>query len=545
MKLVKSLLLGSAAGLTAVAGAQAADLPVKKAAPAVEYVRVCTAYGAGFFFIPGTDTCLRLSGRARGEYQYVSTRAFSGALANGDNTGYRGTGRINLDARTATDLGTVRTFIRFEMAGATGAYLNSGSNQRFGLAYSATGIDTFNRAQQQAFVDKAFVQFAGFTAGRASSFYDFYAHDLEFNGSTQGSDVFTTNVLAYTATLGGGLLATISVEDPTYRRQPVFTYVGGTITGTGPGTTAVNTQFFTAVPFTFDATGAPITFGNLDSIQRNQVPDVIGVLRLDQSWGSAQLSAGLHQINTGKYQGVFTATPAIAAGASVGLTGTAATVAAGNFVREPDAAYGFGVQAGVKINLPQIAAGDVLWLQAAYSQGALSYSGAGVFPYGRENNTLGIQGRFPVSSNDAVVDRFGRLRLTESASVTAAFLHYHTPQIRQAVFGSYAYVDYDNDLRTGNGPANLIFAPGTAAARSFTFSPTLRDYDLFSVGSNLIYSPVKDLDIGVEAAYSRVDIDGRVNDQNKNLGFLADGTPRKTVTFDDLFLARLRIQRDF
>ena len=62
MKLLKSSLLGSAAALAAVAGAQAADLPVKKAAP-IEYVRVCSTYGAGFFYIPGTDTCLRLSGR--------------------------------------------------------------------------------------------------------------------------------------------------------------------------------------------------------------------------------------------------------------------------------------------------------------------------------------------------------------------------------------------------------------------------------------------------------------------------------------------------
>ena len=73
MKLVKSLLLGSAAGLAAVAGAQAADLPVRKAAP-VEYVRVCSAYGVGFFYIPGTDTCLRVSGRARFEYNVASAR---------------------------------------------------------------------------------------------------------------------------------------------------------------------------------------------------------------------------------------------------------------------------------------------------------------------------------------------------------------------------------------------------------------------------------------------------------------------------------------
>src|SRR3712207_4034370 len=102
MKLVKSLLLGSAAGLTAVAGAQAPDLPVKKAAPAVEYVRVCTAYGVGFFYIPGTDTCLRVSGRTRAEYQYTSTRAYTGALANGDVSGFSGQGWVNFDARTQT-----------------------------------------------------------------------------------------------------------------------------------------------------------------------------------------------------------------------------------------------------------------------------------------------------------------------------------------------------------------------------------------------------------------------------------------------------------
>ncbi len=76
MKLVKSLLLGSAAGLAAVAGAQAADLPMRKAAP-VEYVRVCSAHGVGFFYIPGTETCLRVSGFARFEYNVASTRGWA------------------------------------------------------------------------------------------------------------------------------------------------------------------------------------------------------------------------------------------------------------------------------------------------------------------------------------------------------------------------------------------------------------------------------------------------------------------------------------
>ena len=65
MIMIKSLILGSAAGLVALSGAQAADLPVK--AKAVEYVRICSLYGAGFFYIPGTDTCIKLGGYLRVE----------------------------------------------------------------------------------------------------------------------------------------------------------------------------------------------------------------------------------------------------------------------------------------------------------------------------------------------------------------------------------------------------------------------------------------------------------------------------------------------
>ena len=60
----KSLLLGSAAALVAVTGAQAADLPVVEP---VDYVKVCDAFGSGFHYIPGTETCLKFSGRVRTE----------------------------------------------------------------------------------------------------------------------------------------------------------------------------------------------------------------------------------------------------------------------------------------------------------------------------------------------------------------------------------------------------------------------------------------------------------------------------------------------
>jgi hypothetical protein len=63
MTMIKSLILGSAAGLIAIGGAQAADLPVK--AKAVEYVKICSLYGAGFYYIPGTDTCIKIGGAIR------------------------------------------------------------------------------------------------------------------------------------------------------------------------------------------------------------------------------------------------------------------------------------------------------------------------------------------------------------------------------------------------------------------------------------------------------------------------------------------------
>ena len=68
MNAMKGLLLGTAAGLVAMSSAQAADLPVK--AKPVEYVKVCSLYGAGFFYVPGTDTCLKIGMYVRSDHGY-------------------------------------------------------------------------------------------------------------------------------------------------------------------------------------------------------------------------------------------------------------------------------------------------------------------------------------------------------------------------------------------------------------------------------------------------------------------------------------------
>ncbi|WP_198162473.1 porin, partial [Agrobacterium sp. C13] len=62
---IKSLLIGSAAALAAVSGAQAADAIVAAEPEPMEYVRVCDAFGTGFFYIPGTETCLKFQGYVR------------------------------------------------------------------------------------------------------------------------------------------------------------------------------------------------------------------------------------------------------------------------------------------------------------------------------------------------------------------------------------------------------------------------------------------------------------------------------------------------
>src|ERR1700739_543416 len=116
MKLAKSLILGSAAALVAVEGAQAADLPVK--AKAVEYVKVCSLYGPGFYYIPGTDTCIKLSGYLRAEIVANSNSDYSGPFAgaggaqNRFTNGYTWRSRedFDIDTRTATEYGVVRTY---------------------------------------------------------------------------------------------------------------------------------------------------------------------------------------------------------------------------------------------------------------------------------------------------------------------------------------------------------------------------------------------------------------------------------------------------
>src|SRR5438132_12101830 len=108
LRTIKNVVLTLAAASLASSGAQAADLPMK--ARAVEYVKVCSLYGAGFYYIPGSDTCIKLGGYLRTDFVANSNSDFDPA-ANGvagarnrlsNNYTWRAREGLSIDTRTAT-----------------------------------------------------------------------------------------------------------------------------------------------------------------------------------------------------------------------------------------------------------------------------------------------------------------------------------------------------------------------------------------------------------------------------------------------------------
>ncbi|WP_187970264.1 porin [Aquibium microcysteis] len=141
------LSLASVAALTSVNAAFAADAIVIAEPEPVEYVRVCDAFGAGFFYIPGTETCLKLDGYVRMQIGARGGASYSGGTYAGDYAeGWRFTtrARLNLDARSETELGTLRGFMRIQ-------------------------ADATNNADAAYGMDQAMVQLGGFYVGYTES----------------------------------------------------------------------------------------------------------------------------------------------------------------------------------------------------------------------------------------------------------------------------------------------------------------------------------------------------------------------------------------
>ena len=101
----KTLLLGTAAVFAVATGARAADLAV---AESVEYVKVCDAYGEGFFYIPGSDTCLKISGTMDVWAQWDSVAYREGTITKSDgeddlNYVFQTEADVTFQAKSMTD----------------------------------------------------------------------------------------------------------------------------------------------------------------------------------------------------------------------------------------------------------------------------------------------------------------------------------------------------------------------------------------------------------------------------------------------------------
>jgi Porin subfamily len=115
--------LGSAAGIFTVAGAQAADLSTK--AEPVEYVKACSLYGAAFWYVPGTDTCIKVGAFARLQAGYGGGGTFAGGSNVQPGTGdcggaldrttnmfnFQTRGAVSFDMRQQSQYGTLRSYI--------------------------------------------------------------------------------------------------------------------------------------------------------------------------------------------------------------------------------------------------------------------------------------------------------------------------------------------------------------------------------------------------------------------------------------------------
>ena len=521
--------MAAASVLATVAGAQAADLPTRKAAP-VQYVKICDAYGAGFFYIPGTDTCLRVGGLVLADLSVSNTpnrftaignttaaatlaglgigAAFQPA-ASRDAVSWGAVGRVELDARTQSPWGTVRSFIRVDSYFGSGAVANTGALSNVVLGLPALGTQA---ARESTILNKGFIQFAGFTMGRIQSMFDFFADATGYSGGLRGSNQ-TVNGLAYTATFGGGFSATLSLEDEVSHRAR------GSVPSVVP--TGVG-----AVPAAFGA--IPL---NVTQFLGTRMPDIVANLRVDQPWGSAQLSAALHRVGTGMYA------------ATAGAAGTG--IAAGALLNKSDS-LGFAVQGGVKFNLPMLAPGDNLWLQATYAKGAAGYTNGNNLAfvngvYSSTNYGVGIarvssgNGWNMTTESDCVWTYNGGCDKSTSFAVVGSFTHYWTPTIKSWLNAAYYSVRY-SDAST-----NPVLGAIVLGAGNFTAGVT--NYKEFDLVAGLGWNPIRGFEIGTEFTWMHGAVSRPVGLMNDAALVAAGLSPFKSQ--ENLFRGRLRMIRAF
>jgi hypothetical protein len=286
-------------------------------------------------------------------------------------------------------------------------------------------------------LNAGYVQWAGITAGKHGSFYDYLA------GGDTWKDFFSPdhsgtpiNLLAYTATFGGGFSATVSLEqnETTSNVSLPWSY---TTTSSGK-----------AFAGTVMPSGTPLGV---------RAPDIIAALDVTQSWGGAHLAGVAHNVRL-EYSGL----------SSTDLD-----------------TWGYGVIGGVTFNLPMLSAGSKIAFQAAYAHGAFAYSGAGSPAWGEQDNGMNTNGNgtlFP--SADAIYSVHGASwTLSDAWSAAAQLTWKVSPNFEIDPELAYAEVDYGSEAANSWGTYLSQKAEG------------------WWVGAVFDWSPVKNLDFAFDAIY--------------------------------------------
>jgi hypothetical protein len=524
MKMVKSLVLGSAAGLVAMTGAQAADLPVK--AKAVEYVRVCSLYGAGFFYIPGTDTCVKFGGYLRVDTTFNASGVQDNPSWNGDSGqgnryhdyfSTRSRLAFTVDTRTATEYGVVRTFgqadFQFDTLGG-GTFnpnsLSTSLNNNANLLNSAGGGYTA--------VEFVFMQFAGFTFGKSASAYATPWHGYPGNNSSNllgGHDTVTgVSNIQYTAQFGNGVSGTIGLDDPTvFNRTSVYNLATG-----GTSLASLNAV----------GTAAQNAYAGV------QAPDVVGNIRIDQAWGLFQISAAAHEVDA-SYNNL-----------TGGLPNNLSEISG-----HPETKWGGSVMGALNIKNIPTGPGDDIKIDASYAKGdtknVIATSGASpsfaMFSgSGSAYQSIGFGATTDAIYTPVSAGGDGSLHLTEAWGVRGAYNHNWDPYWSSSLFGSASWVRYDGTAKASYCAAYVAGNKLTAANTSADFSCN-PDFAVFQVGGITRWTPVKNLTFSAEVMYTRLD-------QNfTGSAVLTPAAPKPTAVYQfkdqDTVTMNVRVQRNF
>jgi hypothetical protein len=506
MRIAASHLLGSAAVFVAISGVQAADR-LARDQPA-QSVNICTLYGDGFYYIPGTDTCLRLGGYLRIQADYnmgngaaVGTDEFEQGQARftrdlTNDVNYLVRAALSWDIRQQTEYGPLRTYARFGTEVTTPPVSGGGSTPR-------------------PYWERAFLQFSGFTVGRARSFFDIFTYFGTYsyaNVRVQGdTDRTGQNLWAYTAEFGDGFSTTLSLEDPA-------THKAFTFDATAPNFFGLNGGAIPDNAFTDNGGGSPTSFGL-------RVPDIVGNLRVDRTWGFAGVSIALHDAS-GAYYATLNET-----------------------VRgHPAETYGWAAAAGANFNLP---GGDAIGANFAYGEGATGFVASAATNASAQlynsNTSVGVGWL-----SDGVFATGTGIELTRAWSVAAAYEHVWNSRWRTSWYGGYASINYNG---TATGIINSALAAGSVCPRPFAGlvgnlaavtalagNSCNPDYSFYQVGSRTQWNPAARLNIGLDVTYTGL------NTAYKGAGIYAvNGSRPAVMLFDDqgVWSVMMRWQRNF